>query len=80
MCSSDLRMRRSFVPIVRGLSLTILQGESVALVGESGAGKSVSGLAIIGLIGRSSANSQVTGRIVFTGVDGVSVDLTALDP
>ncbi|MBM3525646.1 MAG: ABC transporter ATP-binding protein, partial [Alphaproteobacteria bacterium] len=72
------RMRRSFVPIVRGLSLSILQGESVALVGESGAGKSVSGLAIIGLIGRNSANSQVTGRILFTGADGGSVDLSEL--
>ena len=42
--------RRGAVPIVDGVSLTIAAGETVALVGESGAGKSMLALAVMGLL------------------------------
>ena len=42
--------RRGVLTAVDGLSLTIGAGEVLGVVGESGAGKSVTGLAVIGLI------------------------------
>jgi len=42
--------RRRSVPILDGVSLTIAAGETVALVGESGAGKSMLALAVMGLL------------------------------
>src|SRR5262249_28260456 len=42
--------RRGPVPILDGVSLTIAAGETVALVGESGAGKSMLALAVMGLL------------------------------
>ena len=50
----DLRVefptRRGVLTAVDGLSLSIAEGEVLGVVGESGAGKSVTGLAVIGLI------------------------------
>jgi oligopeptide/dipeptide ABC transporter ATP-binding protein len=51
------------VPAVRGVDLAIGRGETLALVGESGCGKSVTALSIMGLL-----DSAVTsGRIEFEG-------------
>lgn len=43
---------------VRGISYQIGRGEALGLVGESGAGKSVSALALLGLIPRDAARVQ----------------------
>jgi peptide/nickel transport system ATP-binding protein len=46
----EIPTRRGLLTIIDGVSFDIAQGEVLGLVGESGAGKSISGLAIIGLL------------------------------
>ncbi|MGH7152588.1 MAG: ABC transporter ATP-binding protein, partial [Acetobacteraceae bacterium] len=64
---------------VEGVSLTVRRGETVVLIGESGAGKSMTGLAVMGLIPRG-AGAEVTGSIDFRGKNGRVIDLTRLSP
>lgn len=52
-------------PIIEDLDLTVLEGEIVGLVGESGAGKSVAGAAILGLL--EHPLRQVGGEVLFDG-------------
>src|SRR3954452_10486852 len=59
---------RGVVRAVEGISYTVRRGEMVALVGESGCGKSVSSLAIMRLLARP-AGRVVRGRILFEGRD-----------
>lgn len=52
--------RRGTVPAIEGVSFTMARGEVLGIVGESGAGKSLTGNALIGLLqapGRISAGS-----------------------
>jgi oligopeptide/dipeptide ABC transporter ATP-binding protein len=67
----DLRVRfatrRGTVYAVNGITFDIAPGETLGIVGESGCGKSVMSLAILGLI---AANGRVeSGRAVFDGTD-----------
>jgi len=48
--NTHIRMRRATVRAVDGVSLTVQQGETVGLVGESGCGKSITGLSIMRLL------------------------------
>jgi len=59
---------RGVVRAVEGISYTVRRGEMVALVGESGCGKSVSSLAIMRLLAKP-AGRIVRGRILFEGRD-----------
>ena len=59
---------RGVVRAVEGISYTVKTGEVVALVGESGCGKSVSSLAIMRLLAKP-AGRIVAGRILFEGRD-----------
>jgi len=63
-CSFDTR--RGTVRAVDGVDFRVRKGEMMALVGESGCGKSVTAQAIMGLIGRK-AGERVEGEIRFKG-------------
>jgi peptide/nickel transport system ATP-binding protein len=60
----NLNIRFGETHAVRGLSLTLGEGESLGLVGESGSGKSATALAILGLLGEAAA---VEGAVEFGG-------------
>jgi peptide/nickel transport system ATP-binding protein len=66
----DLRVEfqtsRGIVRAVDGISYRVRRGEIVALVGESGCGKSVSSLAIMGLLSKP-AGRVTGGRVLFEG-------------
>src|SRR5688572_23995571 len=59
---------RGTVRAVEGISYSVRAGETVALVGESGCGKSVSSLAIMRLLAKP-AGRVVKGSIRFNGRD-----------
>ena len=52
---------------VDGVSLEVKRGDTLGVVGESGCGKSVTALAVMGLLPIQSA--QVSGRVTFDGID-----------
>jgi peptide/nickel transport system ATP-binding protein len=51
------------IPVLNEISFSLKKGETVALVGESGCGKSVTSLSIMGLLGQSGKISE--GKILF---------------
>ncbi|RRH77242.1 ABC transporter ATP-binding protein [Falsigemmobacter faecalis] len=55
------------VPILKGVSLQIMPGETFGLVGESGSGKSVTSLAIMGLLKKPL--KATGGQILYRGED-----------
>ena len=64
--SVDFRTEGGTVHAVKGLSLSIQQGETVALVGESGSGKSVTALSVLQLLPYPTA-SHPGGSVRFEG-------------
>src|SRR4051794_28417195 len=70
----EFRTRSGVVNAVNGISYTVREGETLAILGESGSGKSVSAQAIMGILDVPPA--QITGgSIWFEGRN-----LLALDP
>jgi peptide/nickel transport system ATP-binding protein len=71
----DLRVRlfdrTGPVLAVRGISISVRRGEVVALVGESGCGKSVTALSLLRLLPESA---QVTGSVRVEGRDVLELD------
>ncbi|MFT4191553.1 MAG: ABC transporter ATP-binding protein [Comamonas sp.] len=61
--------------VVRSLDLQIHAGETLALVGESGCGKSTTALAILRLL---SSQARIAGRILFEGRDLLALKEPAL--
>ena len=55
--------------VVHGISFTIGPGQRVGLIGESGSGKSVTALAVLGLLSQTAA---VTGSVRLAAPDGES--------
>ncbi len=62
--------------VLNGMSLTVNRGERVAIVGESGCGKTVTLRLIMGLL--QQRNMRVDGQIVFDGLDMISGDKSKL--
>jgi oligopeptide/dipeptide ABC transporter ATP-binding protein len=60
------------VRAVDGVSFTVGRGETVALVGESGCGKSVTALSIMRLV-QAPSGRIATGRVLLDGVDLASL-------
>ncbi|ODT82406.1 MAG: ABC transporter [Pelagibacterium sp. SCN 64-44] len=56
--------RHGAVNVVDDISFSVRPGETVALVGESGCGKSITSLAIMGLL---DPRAKITGEILFEG-------------
>jgi oligopeptide/dipeptide ABC transporter ATP-binding protein len=66
------RTARGVVHAVNGISFDISAGETLGIVGESGCGKSVTSLALLGILAR---NGRVTnGRALFQGRDLLQLD------
>ena len=62
----DLAVRFGKTRVVDGLTAELAAGEIVAITGESGSGKSMTALAVMGLLPKAA---QATGRIMLEGTD-----------
>lgn len=64
------------VHAVRGVDLDLYPGESLALVGESGCGKTTFGLGLLRLLPRLG---HASGTVTFNRGDGAEIDILGLD-
>ncbi|MDY0747665.1 ABC transporter ATP-binding protein [Paucibacter sp. R3-3] len=71
----DLQVSFGAHRAVRGVSFSVAPGETLALVGESGCGKSTTALSLLHLL---PTQARVSGRIRFGGRELQSLDETAL--
>jgi ABC-type dipeptide/oligopeptide/nickel transport system ATPase component len=69
---------RGIVPAVDGVDLVIPRDRLLGVVGESGCGKTVMALTIMGLL--ASPPARVSGEILYHRRNGEVVDLAKLDP
>ena len=72
----DLSVTFGRTAAVRGASFRLKKGETHCLVGESGCGKSVTALAIMGLLARGG--ERRARRMVFAGTDLLSLSDRAM--
>ncbi|MET7297435.1 dipeptide/oligopeptide/nickel ABC transporter permease/ATP-binding protein [Embleya sp. NPDC005575] len=63
---TDLTIRIAGRTVVDGIDLTVAAGERLGLIGESGSGKSLTALAVLGLL---PEGAEVTGSIRLDGVE-----------
>ena len=71
-----LAVRFGAVRAIRSLSLSVAPGETAAIVGETGSGKSVAMLAALGLL---PATARVSGSVRFQGQELIGLPRRALD-
>jgi oligopeptide transport system ATP-binding protein len=65
--SVSFKLHKGVVRAVRGVSFTVQKGESVAVVGESGCGKSVTSKALLGFIAPPSGAVGKESKIFYNG-------------
>ncbi len=65
----DLRVSYGDGEVLRGIDLQVPRGETLAVVGESGTGKTTLGLSLMGLVKERSKAASVRGRILLDGTD-----------
>ncbi len=71
-----LTVRFGGVPAIEDVSFALRPGETLAIVGESSSGKSVTALALMRLLDQRACS--VAGRALLRGADGQQTDLLAL--
>ena len=71
----QLQTQRGRAEAVRGVGFTLERGETMGIVGESGCGKSITVLSLMGLLPPSA---KVSGSIRFNGIELVGLDERAL--
>ena len=69
----EYRTRDSVVHAVKGIRLSIEQGKALGLVGETGAGKTTTGLAVLGLV-PNPPGIVTEGSIFLNGRDVLKMD------
>ena len=74
MSGTVLQRQVASVKAVDGVSFTLKRGETLGLVGESGCGKSTTGLAVLRML------DITAGRVVFDGQDITKFDRVAMRP
>jgi len=72
----EMALRDHAAPVIDDLSLTLNAGETLSFVGESGCGKSMTALAIMGLL--PDVGRVAGGRILFEGKDMTAMPAPAL--
>ncbi|MGB8278640.1 MAG: dipeptide ABC transporter ATP-binding protein [Methylovirgula sp.] len=72
----DLRISFPAHEAVKGLSLDLSRGQTLALIGESGSGKSLAALSVLGLLPEGAA---ATGSITFEGTELLHAPAKTLD-
>ena len=71
--SIHIRHAYGDTPVVSGLSFSVVEGENLGIVGESGCGKTLTGLAVIGLLPRLV---EASGSIRWKGQDVLELSPT----
>ena len=64
-----------YFPAVNGVSLSVAAGEVLGIAGESGSGKTLTALSILGLLPHGA---RTTGQVLVDGVDVLSLKGSAL--
>src|SRR5262245_10358936 len=63
----DIPLAAGMLHPVRGVSLSVDRGETLCIVGESGCGKSLTALALMGLLPKRA--KRVATKLVLDGID-----------
>ncbi|WP_083638643.1 ABC transporter ATP-binding protein [Rhizobium oryziradicis] len=74
--SVDFDIGKRYVRALHSVDLTIQRGETLGVVGESGCGKSITWLAVLGLLGR---RAKISGSAIFDGQELIGMAASPLN-